>query len=87
MIAFEIALQLIRQGQEVALLALLDTFTPDSHNLDFLKDEVTVVQAFISEFIHPFAPDEPILSYEELHHFRFSARSRLYLIDVFLHTP
>ncbi|MEO7020169.1 MAG: amino acid adenylation domain-containing protein [Ktedonobacteraceae bacterium] len=81
MIAFEIALQLIRQGQEVALLALLDTFTPDSHNLDFLKDEVIVVQAFISEFIHPFAPDEPILSYEELQQLQAEERFA-YLVEL-----
>ena len=66
MIAFEMALQLRKEGQEVALLALLDTFTPDSHGLDFLKDEVAVVQAFISDFVLPFAPDLQMYSYEEL---------------------
>jgi len=66
LIALEIALQLRSQGQEISLLALLDTFTPDSDGLDFLKDEVTVVEVFISEFVLPFAPDLQFYSHEEL---------------------
>jgi surfactin family lipopeptide synthetase C len=81
LVALEIARQLHQQGQEISLLALLDTFPPDSDALAFLQDEVALVEAFMGDFIRPFAPDLPLYAYQDLQRLEPDQRFA-YLVDL-----